>query len=179
MPDGVPYSADDPQLLGWVHACHVASFLEITTRSGLRLTGAEQDAYVAEQVKTAMLVGLEPDEVPHDRAGLVDYFRVVRPVLQALPSARRAAARAVTPPPTALASVRLPHEVRARAGTGAGRAPAWASVAGLAYATLPPWGRRLYALDVLPPAAALADAAATVGLRTLRTALGGPVRLPC
>jgi len=181
MPDGVPYSADDPQLLGWVHACHVASFLEITTRAGLRLTGAEQDAYVAEQVKAAMLVGLEPDEVPHDRAGLLDYFRVVRPVLQALPAARRAAGRAVAPPLTALAGVRLPGEVRARGdgGAGTGRAPAWASVAGLAYATLPPWGRRLYALDVLPPAAALTDAAATVGLQTLRTALGGPVRLPC
>jgi uncharacterized protein (DUF2236 family) len=97
MPDGVPYSAQDPQLLGWVHACHVASFLEITTRAGLRLTGAEQDAYVAEQVKAAMLVGLEPDEVPHDRAGLLDYFRVVRrcctrfrrPAGQRLPPSRR------------------------------------------------------------------------------------------
>jgi hypothetical protein len=78
-------------------------------------------------------------------------------------------------------SVRLPAEVGARVdrphGTagpvGPARGPAWAEVAGLAYATLPPWGRRLYALDVLPAAAALSDVAATVALRALRTALLG------
>jgi uncharacterized protein (DUF2236 family) len=161
MPDGVEYAADDPQLLAWVHCCLVASFLEIVTRGGLLLTFAEQDRYVAEQVRAAMLVGLEPDEVPHDRAGLVDYFAVIRPVLEVTAAARRAAAVVVVPPMPASVVLMTPA------------LPAWAGVAGLAFAALPPWARRLYALPELPGAAGLADAATTVALRTLRTALKG------
>jgi uncharacterized protein (DUF2236 family) len=161
LPGGVEYAADDPQLLAWVHCCFVASFLEVLTRGGVSLTGPEQDCYITEQVKAAMLVGLEPDEVPHDRAGLLDYFRVIRPALEATPAARRAALelvaprglRAVEPMPTA--------------------PPSWAGVAGLAFAALPPWGRRLYDLPDLPGAAGLTDAATTVGLRTLRSTLRG------
>lgn len=159
MPDGVEYAADDPQLLAWVHCCLVASFLELVTRGGLKLTGSEQDAYVAEQVKAAMLVGLEPDEVPHDRAGLLDYFSVIRPLLEVTPAARRAAAVVVAP--------RMPAHVALAA------LPAWAGVAGLAFAALPPWARRLYALPELPGAAGLTDAATTVALKTLRTGLKG------
>lgn len=161
LPTGVEYSAEEPQLLAWVHCCLVASFLEVLTRGGLSLTGAEQDLYIAEQVKAAMLVGLEPDEVPHDRAALQDYFRVIKPALECTPAARRAAVEVVAPPmPTRLA---LTAPAR----------PAWAGVAGLAFAALPPWGRRLYALPELPGAAGLTDAATTVCLRRLRSALRG------
>jgi uncharacterized protein (DUF2236 family) len=161
LQNGVTYDAEDPQLLGWVHCCLVASFLEVVTRGGLGLTGAEQDAYVAEQVRAAMLVGLEPDEVPHDRAALLDYFRVIKPALECSPIARRAAMDLVAPPMPA----RIAFTTPAR--------PAWAGIAGLAFAALPPWGRRLYALPELPGAAGLTDAATTVGLRSLRTALRG------
>jgi uncharacterized protein (DUF2236 family) len=159
--EGVEYAADDPQLLAWVHCCLVASFLEITTRGGLSLTGAEQDGYISEQVRSAMLVGLEPDEVPHDRAGLLDYFRAIRPALVCSSAARRAAGVVVAPPLPAKIALTTPAR------------PAWASVAGLAFASLPPWARRLYALPELPGAAGLTDTATTVGLRTLRTALKG------
>ncbi len=160
MPDGVGYAADDPQLLAWVHCCLVASFLEIVTRGGLSLSGADQDRYIAEQVKGAILVGLEPDEVPNDRARLVEYFSVIRPVLEVTPAARDAAAVVVAPPmpPTLLLTPAL---------------PAWSGVAGLAFAALPPWARRLYALPELPGAAGLTDAATTVALKALRTALKG------
>ena len=161
MPGGVEYAADDPQLLAWVHCCLVASFLEIVTRGGLRLSGTEQDRYVAEQVKAAMLVGLEPDEVPHDRAGLLDYFAVIKPVLDVTPAARRAASVVVAP--------RMPTAVALMTPA----LPAWAGVAGLAFAALPPWARRTYALPELPGAAGLTDAATTVALRTMRTALKG------
>jgi uncharacterized protein (DUF2236 family) len=159
LPSGTAYDAEDPQLLGWVHCCLVASFLEVVTRGGLPLSGAEQDAYVAEQVRAAMLVGLEPDEVPHDRAALQDYFRVIRPALECTTVARRAAMDLVAPP------------MPARIGLAAPTRPAWAGIAGLAFAALPPWGRRLYALPELPGAAGLTDAATTVGLRSLRTTL--------
>jgi uncharacterized protein (DUF2236 family) len=189
LPGGIGYSADDPQLLAWVHCCLVASFLEVVTRGGLALTGAEQDSYIAEQVKAGMLVGLEPDEVPHDRAGLQDYFRVIKPALECTQEARRIAAEVVTP---RLAATPDPLAPWARPGSDPGcdpwfehalqhgfergpdcGPPAWVGIAGLAYAALPPWGRRLYALSELPGAAGLTDAATTVGLRTLRAALRG------
>jgi uncharacterized protein (DUF2236 family) len=168
LPSGAAYDAEDPQLLGWVHCCLVASFLEVVTRGGLPLSGAEQDAYVAEQVRAAMLVGLEPDEVPHDRAALQDYFRVIRPALECTAVARRAAMDLVTPP-LDLVTPPMP----ARIGLATPARPAWEGIAGLAFAALPPWGRRLYALPELPGAAGLTDAATTVGLRSLRTALRG------
>jgi uncharacterized protein (DUF2236 family) len=170
LPSGVAYSAEDPQLLAWVHSCLIASYLEVTTRGGLVLAGAEQDAYIEEQVKAAMLVGLEPDEVPHDRAGLQDYFRVIKPALECVPAARRLAA--------GLVAVPAPSEPR-RLALAAGPRPVWAAVAGIAFAALPPWGRRLYALPDLPGAAGLTDAAATVGLRAVRASLrGGQARVP-
>jgi uncharacterized protein (DUF2236 family) len=160
-PDGVPYAADDPQLLAWVHCCLVASFLEVVTRGGLRLTGAQQDAYIGEQVAAAMLVGLEPDQVPHDRTQLRDYFSTIRPVLECTPAARRAAGVVVG----------MPMPLRVELTTPA--RPAWTAFAGLAFAALPPWARRLYALADLPGPAGLADAATTIGLKALRATLRG------
>jgi uncharacterized protein (DUF2236 family) len=44
-PDGRPYRADDPELLTWVHAAEVGSFLEAYQRYGAgRLTDAEADS---------------------------------------------------------------------------------------------------------------------------------------
>ncbi|HET9655797.1 MAG TPA: oxygenase MpaB family protein [Kineosporiaceae bacterium] len=155
---GRPFAAEDPGLLAWVHACLVASFLEIVTRGGLSLPGRAQDGYIAEQVRTAALVGLEPGEVPRDRAELVAYVRQVRPSLAVTRTARDAAWSVVSG-----------REPRRAAGAPVPDRPAWADVAGLAFATLPPWARRLYALPELPGAAGLGDAAATVALRELRT----------
>jgi uncharacterized protein (DUF2236 family) len=160
-PDGQTYAADDPELLTWVHCCLVDSFLNVPLRAGLALTAVERDAYVREQVASAVLVGLEPDAVPQDRAGLADYFARVRPALACTPAARRAVAVVIAPPMPA--AVALATAAR----------PAWASVAGLAFAALPGWARRMYALPELPGAAGLTDAAATLGLYTLRSALRG------
>ncbi len=170
-PDGAPYAADDPQLLAWVHSCMVASHLEVITRAGLRLGPAEQDAYITEQVTSAMLVGLEPGDVPHDRTQLLDYFKTIRPVLECTPAARRAAKEVIAP----ISWDRHVDAVAAFTGP-MGRVkqprPPWAIVAGLAYAALPPWARRLYAIGELPGPAGLTDAATTLGLKTLRAALG-------
>lgn len=157
---GHPYTALDPALLVWVHVCLVASFLEIITRGGLTLTPRQQDGYIAEQVRAATLVGLEPDEVPHDRASLVAHFRRLRPALAVTPAAQAAAV-----------TVAYGNPLRRSRGAPRPDRPAWAGVAGLAFATLPPWARRLYALPELPGAAGLSEAAATVALRELRTSL--------
>ncbi len=166
-PSGAPYAADDPQLLAWVHCCMVASFLEVTTRAGLRLSGTEQDAYIAEQITTAMLVGLEPQEVPHDRGQLRDYFRAIRPVLEGTPAARRAARLVIDSDAVHIPATSFTGPM----GRVCASRPPWADVSGLAYAALPPWGRRLYGLTELPGAAGLRDDATTLGLRTLRRAL--------
>jgi uncharacterized protein (DUF2236 family) len=156
---GLLYSADDPELLVWVHCCLVASFLDAVTRGGLSLSADEQDRYVQEQVRAAVLVGLEPDDVPHDRVGLAAYFRRVRPRLRMTPAARQAAAVLIAPP------MRPAVALAAR--------PAWSSLAGLAFASMPAWARRLYALPDLPGAAALNRAATTMGLRAMRSGLRG------
>lgn len=164
-------SADDPQLLAWMHSCLVASFLEVITRGGLRLTGAEQDAYIAEQVATAMLVGLEPDEVPRNRAQLVDYFKTIRPVLECTPAALEAARAVVNPLPRAVGAAAPVAAFHGPMGTVRQTRPGWAVVAGLAYAALPPWARRLYGIGELPGPAGLTDTATTLGLKALRATL--------
>ena len=58
---------------------------------------------------------------------------------------------------------------------GAAGRPVWAGVAGLAFAALPPWARRLYALPRTPGVAALDDASSTAALRALRVGLGGEI----
>ena len=50
---------------------------------------------------------------------------------------------------------------------------ALAMMAGLAFAALPPWARRLYSIPELPAAAALHGAATTVALHALRASLRG------
>jgi uncharacterized protein (DUF2236 family) len=160
--DGGRYRGDDPDLLLWMHCCQTSSFLEIVRRGGLELSPQEQDAYVEEQVRLATLVGLEPDDVPTDRAGLGRYLHRMRPRLLLTPSARRFVAAVVTPPlPDVMSMLN-----RSR--------PPWAPVAGLAFAALPSWARRLYDLPFRSGPAALSPAATTVALHSLRESLLEP-----
>jgi uncharacterized protein (DUF2236 family) len=161
LPDGRPYSANDPELLVWVHCGLVSSVLDVLGRAGVPLTAQERDGYVAEQVRAAILVGLEPDRVPGTEAELDRYLRRVRPELKATSAARKAALLIAAPPLPLTVALATPAR------------PAWASVAGLAYASLPPWARRMYALPELPGAAGLHAAGTTVALKALRTALRG------
>jgi uncharacterized protein (DUF2236 family) len=152
---GRDYRVQDPDLLRWVHVCLVDSFLSTARRGGLRLSDLEADTYVAEQTRTAALVGLDPAAVPGSVHELRSYLRGIRPQLRATRDARTAALFVVAPPmPTAVA-VATPAR------------PAWASVAGLAAASLPRWARRMYLLPGLP----MTDLTTTAGLRALRTGL--------
>jgi uncharacterized protein (DUF2236 family) len=149
---GAPYAADDPDLLRWIHVSEVFSLLDAARRGGLGLTDAEADEFLAEQVRAARLVGLE--DVPTSRAATAAYFGRVRPELVASPVARRAVLRLAVPPLSLRATLTTPAR------------PAWTTVAGLAFALLPRWARRVYGLPGLPTT----DLAATVVLRALRTA---------
>ncbi|MDQ2708042.1 MAG: DUF2236 domain-containing protein, partial [Actinomycetota bacterium] len=88
---GLPYAADDPDLLRWVHVTEVSSFLDAVRRAGLRLTDAEADQFYAEQVTAAALLGAT--DVPASRAEVAEYLRAVRPELRASRVAREAALR--------------------------------------------------------------------------------------
>ena len=152
------FRGDDPDLLAWRHLCAVTSRLLVVRAAEVELSEADTDTYVGEQLTAALLLGLEPDEVPATAAELHGCLEAARPLLRAPQGGRehllalatgdeRAAARGGTPPP-------------------------WFPVAGLVVAVLPQWARDLYGLPEPAGVAALRGAALAVALRTLRTALG-------
>ncbi|MFD9936767.1 oxygenase MpaB family protein [Streptomyces massasporeus] len=135
---GERYGVDEPALLMWVHCAEIDSYLHVAQRSGLRLTGAEADRYVAEHRESARLVGLDPDAVPADRAELAEYFEKVRPDLAAGPEAREVDDFLLRPPT---------HPLLVPA-----REVLWRRVAHLAYASLPPYAHELYGRPAPDPA---------------------------
>jgi len=150
---GRPYRVDDPHLLLWVHCCEAESFLSTALRSGLRLSAPEQDAYYAEQVRNARLIGLT--EAPDSVAAMREYFAEIQPELRVTAEARATARFVLWPPmPTAVSLV-----TPAR--------PAWVVLAAGAAAMLPRWARRLYGLPALP----ITDLGASLAGRALRAGL--------
>src|SRR5947209_4151777 len=86
---GKTYSAEDPELLVWVHAVEVHSFLSAYRRyGGARCTDEDADRYLAEQVRTATLVGVDPMLVPASVSELREYFRRVHDELRPSPYSR-------------------------------------------------------------------------------------------
>ncbi|MFF7891949.1 oxygenase MpaB family protein [Streptomyces sp. NPDC007907] len=135
---GERYALDEPALLLWVHCAEIDSYLHVARRSGLRLTDAEADRYIAEHRQSARLVGLDPDAAPGDRAEMAAYFEKVRPDLAAGPEAR-AVDDFLLRPPT--------HPLLVPA-----REVLWRRVAQLAYASLPPYAHELYGRPAPAPA---------------------------
>ena len=159
---GHTYRVNDPDLLRWVHCCEAESFLTTAVRCGLRLSGDEQDRYYAEQTRQAALVGLDPAQVPADRAAMADYFRGMQPQLRLTEQARQAALFVLWPP--------MPGKI----GFGTPARPAWVAIAAASAAMLPRWARRLYRLPGLPTT----DLGATaIGLALRSGLLAVPERL--
>ena len=155
--DGHRYRLDEPDLLRWVHCGEVACSADIARRSGLPVGAADLDAFVAEQRRSAALVGLDPATVPATMAELDDYYRRMRPELRACAEARAALRGSFNPrvPPAyrPLKLLVLP----------------WLNT--LAFASLPRWARRLYGA----PGSPVTDIAATAALRA---AYQSTTRLP-
>ena len=60
LPDGTPYSADDPDLLDWVHVTGAKSFLDGWMRyAEPRMATADQDRYFAEMAQVAERLGAQ------------------------------------------------------------------------------------------------------------------------
>jgi len=151
-PDGTRYRVDDPGLLLWVHCGEVASCADIARRSGLPLSAADLDAFVAEQRVSAELIGADTAAAPASMAELDAYYERMRPELYACDEAKQALRLTIRPPvPDGNRTLKL------------GLPPASA----LAFCTLPPWARRMYGR----PDGPLSDMAATAGVRAARLAL--------
>jgi uncharacterized protein (DUF2236 family) len=150
---GRSYAAGDPELLRWVHVTEVSSFLTAVRRAGAPLSDAEADAYYAEQVLAAELLGAT--DVPASRADVADYFADVRPDLRASSTSRGAALRLLVPPMSLRTTLTTPAR------------PAWTAAAALGFALQPRWARRRHGVPALPTT----DLAATLALRGLRSAV--------
>jgi uncharacterized protein (DUF2236 family) len=94
---GLPYSAEDPALLLWVHAAMVESIVSVVRRYGRGLEAEEADRYVAEMVPFAEIVGVPAAQVPASVRALEDYISSVE-LLRATPAAREAIAIVLDPP---------------------------------------------------------------------------------
>ncbi len=153
LPDGTPYRANDPHLLGWVHATEVDSFLRAYRRYGnAPLSLEDADRYVAEMARVAELMGIASP--PRDRESLAATLKAYRPEL-GVSRATRDAVRFLLVPP-------MPLVTR----------PVYGVVAGAAVALLPTYARRLLWLPIAPGSEPLVvRPAATALVRTLNWAL--------
>jgi uncharacterized protein (DUF2236 family) len=131
---GRTYSADDPDLILWVHAAEVHSVVIAYRRYAARLSDADADCYVAEMARIAELVGLPRDTAPRTMGDLRDYLRGMHDQLQITPPARDAMRTIFSPP--------MPLPLR----------PLWVVPVTATVAVLPRVARRQYGLPWLHPA---------------------------
>ncbi|MET7454879.1 oxygenase MpaB family protein [Streptomyces sp. NPDC005574] len=122
-PEGEPYHAADPHLLGWVHVAEADTFLRAHQRYGARpLTEEECDGYVADTARVAAALGaVDP---PTSRAELAERLEMYRAELRATAASRAAARFLLLEPPVPLA-VRLPYGVLA--ANAVSLLPSWAA----------------------------------------------------
>lgn len=156
MPDGRPYSADDPHLLLWIHVAEIDSFLSSHRRFGrAALTPTDEDAYVEQTGRTAAKLGvLAPPQTVVELDGVMRDFRAE---LTGSEAAREAADLLLRDPPlTAVARI------------------GYTALAGGAISLLPAWARAELRLPTLPIADRLvAQPLARTMSATIRWALSG------
>jgi uncharacterized protein (DUF2236 family) len=95
---GLPYSADDPVLLLWIHTTLLESFVLSYERFVAPLGTAVKDGYIAEMVRQAELVGLRADDVPATWAANYRFIESQRPMLQTTRTALEALDTVLNPP---------------------------------------------------------------------------------
>jgi uncharacterized protein (DUF2236 family) len=132
---GLPYCAEDPALLLWVHAALVDSIVTVVRAYGRRLEAADADAYVAGTVPLATILGVPAGMVPRDAAALSRYLTSVD-LVRATPAACEAMEVVLDPP-------ELDGDLR----------ELWHDVGRVAVGSLPEWARRLYGWPAPPPQA--------------------------
>jgi uncharacterized protein (DUF2236 family) len=153
---GRAYSANDPDLLLWIHAVEVHSAVFAYRSYAGRLSDEDANRYVDEMVRVAELLGMPGDIAPRTMGELREYLRAVEG-LQATPGARESMRLIMYPP--------MPFPLR----------PLWVLPASAAVASLPRFARRMYGLPWFEPAS-LSVRAAMFGLTRFLNAL--PIEAP-
>ena len=153
LPDGTPYSAQNPRTLAWVHLAGAQSFLAGYKRYARPdMPYAEQDEYYRQFALIGRKLGADP--VPESVREADALFRDMRSDLRASAEAREVANIVLIEKPE---------------GTPA---PLQQILAAEAVAMLPPFARAMLNLPA-PGVTAMANRAATVAMgRTLRWAFG-------
>ncbi len=128
-----PYTGSDPDLVLWIHAVEVESFILAYRTYAGNLSRDDADRYVVEMARVAEMVELPPAMAPRSEGELDDYLRSVRG-LQMTPAARDGL-RVILFPPMHLAY-----------------RPLWAIPTTAAVAILPSFARRMYRLPWVPGA---------------------------
>ncbi|CAN5884524.1 oxygenase MpaB family protein [soil metagenome] len=156
-PEGQPYAASDPRLLGWVHIAEIDSFLrahQVYGSSPLDTAGC--DRYIAETGRVAEALGVV--DPPRNQADLAAQLAVYRPELRGTPAARDAARFLL---------LQAPLPLPARRGYGV--------LAAAAVGLMPRWTRWPLRLPYLPLAEATVVRAAGWGITSgIRFALTPP-----
>jgi uncharacterized protein (DUF2236 family) len=151
LPDGTPYSAEDPDLLAWVHVTEMWSFLGAWQRYGVPLTLVEQDRYFAEVARIGEALGANP--VPRSRDEAEALIATMRGALVVNARTREVARLVLHQPAPNLAI-----------------APIQTMVFAAAVDLLPDWARAMHGIET-PWLARPALRAGTLGLaRTVRWA---------
>jgi len=153
---GRGYRADDPDLLLWVHAVEVQSFLTAYRHYAHRISQADADRYVSEMVVAAELVGLHREDVPATWDDLESCIETYRDRLLPTPAAREGLRLVLAPP--------MPLPAR----------PLWGIPVTAAIAVLPAFARRAYGLPWIPAANPAVRAAVTPLFRLLNVAVPPP-----
>jgi uncharacterized protein (DUF2236 family) len=130
---GKSYAASDPALLLWIHAALVDSTLAARRLFGSPPSAADADAYVAEMVVAAELVGVPSAMVPSTVAELDAYIESVRPELACTPAAKDSIAYLLDPP-----------------GLDDDIAEIWQDIKEGVIASLPDWAADMYAISRQP-----------------------------
>ena len=151
MPDGTPYAANDPHLLGWVHAAEIDSFLAAHDRYGQRpLVGPERDEYVAQTAVAAGHLGVLDPPTTEDELRTV--LAAYGPELRGTPAAHDAIRFLLVHPD-------LPLPAR----------PGYLALAAAAIGLLPAYARRELRLPRVPPVTN--RVLGQLGTRTIRWAM--------
>ena len=99
-PAGAPYSAHDPELLAWVHATLLDSFLGAYRLFVGPLSGADADRYCAEASAIEARLGIPAGRLPRTEAALCAYLEAMLAggAIEVTDTARALAREVLAPP---------------------------------------------------------------------------------
>lgn len=152
LPDGTPYSANDPALLAWVHVTETTSFLDAWIRySEPLMSRSDQDTYFTQMAQIGEALGADP--VPRTRAEARQIIAAMRPQLK-VDVRTREVAGLILDGKTEPLMAELPRKLAMQAAVD----------------LLPPWARSLHSLSVSPLERPLVRAGTFGVAQTLRWA---------